>query len=397
MHFFNSKNRKKVNGTNIQMSLMRWRIYRAVEEFEMGYILRKRVATCFLVMLIFGSMFVTVHASDATLGDVQFNVWSNGTTVKVESTDKKNQVNIDLNSQGLKEGIYTTYLYDNKNRDWSDYGELVFSVKNKSTTPLKINIVLELANGEKRTVRDNRAVFLQHKDEKMLDLVYSHSEAIELGGLFEGKIYVPFASLQGVQSKDTQIMDKISDLTVWGITVISEANQEIQFELGDFSLVLLEDARVDNLVSGVQIHGDRQIQKPIHGESIARYYVDHNDPSIPVAFHLQKPMDGAVVSTDGKITLTPSIQADQLQMIALIDDKWRRQFTVDLFSSWTVNAKATDGTSLAILDSNDMTKVISATDPFLNSKILNTLRIVVVAIGIGIGIVYWSWRRTHKA
>lgn len=362
----------------------------------MVYILRKRVATCLLAMSIFGSMFVTVHASDATLGEVQFNVWSNGTTVKVESTDKENQVNIELNSQGLKEGIYTTYLYEAENRDWSDYGELVFSVKNKSTIPLKINIVLELADGTKITVRDNRAVFLQHKGEKILDLVYSQSEAIELGGLFEGKIYVPFASLQGVQSKDTQIMAELSDITVWGITVISDANQEIQFELGDFSLVLLEDAGLDNLVSGVQIHGDRQIQKPIHGESIARYYVDHNDPSIPVAFHLQKPIEGAVVSTDGKITLTPSIQADQLQMIAIIDDKWKSQFTVDLYSSWTVNAKATDGTSLAILDSNDMTKVISATDPFLNRSMLKTIRIVVVAIAVGIGIVYWSWRRSHK-
>jgi len=296
----------------------------------------------------------------------------------------------------LANGYYSAYIYELKKSNWTKYGELVFSIKNESKDPLKFNVIVERESGESLTILENSQVFIQKKGEEKLDIISPTFGSIELEGHFDGTVHIPFNSLQDKNLTEFPKEQQISQIISWGITTNIVENKELEFRVEDFELVLKENALLNNKLAGIIINGDKQVLKPIVGESIAQYSVEMNGMNERASFQLDKPINGAILTDDGRLTLTPSIQTDKLLIQVEIDNKWRKQFNVELTTPWSLNAKDKDGTSLAIPKIGEMAKVTNSSDPFLNKNTLIALRMIILTGGAIICLLYWGWRRRAR-
>lgn len=353
---------------------------------------RKILAAIVLTVLICNSMPFSVYASDSTIKP-HFLKWSNAAAISVDSNSEDDETRITMNTMGLKKGYYSTYVFENKKRDWSEYGELAFSISNETEAPLKFNMIVTLENGVRLTVSDKSAVMIQHKNSDKMNLTYPTWGSIELEGHFQGTVHVPFSSLQVQNATEPLLGQESAAITSWGIIANTTEDAKQEFYVDDFQLVLKENSRIQNELAGAVLKGDQQVLKPYIGDSIAQYSLETKDLNLPVSFKLEAPIDGVTITRDGRLTLRPDIHVDTLPLYVDIDNKWRRSFTVNLIPSWFLNAKQQDGTSLTIPTTDEMSKVTIVSDPFINKKMLIFVRIIIIVIGATMGMLYWGWRK----
>ncbi|MFH5187380.1 hypothetical protein ACHHV8_35050 [Paenibacillus sp. TAB 01] len=353
----------------------------------------RRLAGMFLFLLM-SCMVFSAYASDTVI-EPPFRHWSNGAHVTVGSAGGETRVTSD--THGLKKGYYTTYVFEAEKRNWSADGELSVPITNESGTPLKLNVIVTLADGTNLTLTDKSNVMVESLGSGRQNLQGLTYGSLELAGRFEGTVHVPFSSLHVQGGAGGESRPELDSIVSWGLTTNLEEEGTQSFRIGRVQLVPAAQAAISNELGEAVLQGDLQVVKPYIGESIAEYSLQTKSAQLKETFKLEKAVKGASLTPDGRLTLTPEISEDSLSMYVDIDGRWRKDIDVKLVPSWTLSAKQQDGTSLSIPETGQMSKVMEKSDPLLKPDMLISLRIVIVAAGAGIGLLYLGWRQRFRS
>ncbi|WP_405155267.1 hypothetical protein [Paenibacillus sp. FSL K6-0108] len=334
-----------------------------------------------------------VQAEQLQLSGNTLHEWNNGAKVDT-SVDNKGSVQIKTSTQGLEKGYYSAYVYELKNRDWSGYGALTFSIRNESDRKLPLNIVLTQSDKRSLTVSDDRNVIVVEKSTGQAELVQPVSGLIELEPGFVGQIRIPFSSLMVKDKASTAGQVKLGKVIGWGVTTTTPENAKLSFRIGNIKPLSKKQAVVENGLTTLQMTGDERVVKPVAGESIAQYAVKSSSEEKPdVQFQLATPVQGVSITPDGLLTLHTDVDAEQATIRALVNDKWNLTKTVMLDRSSAMNVQEKDGTPRSIPDPSEVTKVLSPADPMMKTSVGWFIRLLLTAAGIHGLVLYWMWRR----
>ncbi|MFS0870993.1 hypothetical protein [Paenibacillus xylanilyticus] len=335
-----------------------------------------------------------VQAEQLNLSGNTIRAWNNGTQVDA-SVDKSGSLQIITSTQGLQKGYYSAYVYELRNRDWSGYGELTFSIRNESDQTLPLNVVFTRADQSSVTVSDDRNVIVVPKATKEAALVHPVAGLIKLEPGFVGQIRIPFSSLMVQDKAKMTGQVKLSKITGWGITTTTTENAKLNFRVGNIKPVSQKQAAVENELTTLQITGDERIVKPEAGESIAQYEVlAASSKGLPNAsFQLDNPVQGASITPDGLLTLQTGVQPESLTIRALVNGKWNLTYTVMLDRSTSISVQEKDGTTRSIPSPDQVTKVLTPSNPLMKPWVEWLIRIVLTTAGIITLAAYWLWRK----
>ncbi|WP_336781415.1 hypothetical protein [Paenibacillus illinoisensis] len=335
-----------------------------------------------------------VQAEQLKLSGSTLREWNNGAQVDTHM-DKNGSIQIQTSTEGLKKGYYSAYIYELRNRDWTSYGALTFSIRNESEMTLPFNVVITRADQSSLTVADKRNVIVVPKATKEATLVHPTAGLIELEPGFVGQIRIPFSSLMVQDKAKTAGQVKLGKITGWGITTTTTENAKLNLRVGNIKPVSRKEAAAENELTTLQITGEERMVKPEAGEAIAQYEV-HSSSSkgIPNAsFQLDSPVQGASITPDGLLTLQTAVQPESLIIHALVDGKWNLTYPVILDRSTAMNVQEKDGTKRAIPSPDQVTKVVNPADPLMKPWMVWLIRIALSAAGILTLVAYWLWRK----
>ena len=335
-----------------------------------------------------------VQAEQLKLSGSTLREWNNGTQVDTQM-DKNGSIQIQTSTEGLKKGYYSAYIYELRNRDWSNYGALTFSIRNESEQTLPFNVVITRADQSSLTVADNRNVIVVPKATKEATLVHPTAGLIKLKPGFVGQIRIPFSSLMVQDKAKTAGLVKLGKITGWGITTTTTENAKLNLRVGNIKPVSRKQAAAENELTTLQITGEERMVKPEAGESIAQYEV-HSSSSKGISktsFQLDSPVQGASITPDGLLTLQTAVQPKSLTIRALVNGKWNLTYTVMMDQSTAMNVQEKDGTKRAIPSPDQVTKVVNPTDPLMEPWMKWLIRIILSAAGILTLAAYGFWRK----
>ncbi|MEO2205497.1 hypothetical protein ABGV42_17330 [Paenibacillus pabuli] len=335
-----------------------------------------------------------VQAEQLKLSGSTLREWNNGTEVDTQM-DKNGSIQIQTSTEGLKKGYYSAYIYELRNRDWSSYGALTFSIRNESEQTLPFNVVIIRADQSSLNVADNRNVIVVPKTTKEATLVHPTAGLIKLKPGFVGQIRIPFSSLMVQDKAKTAGLVKLGKITGWGITTTTTENAKLNLRVGNIKPVSRKQAAAENELTTLQITGEERMVKPEAGESIAQYEV-HSSSSKGISktsFQLDSPVQGASITPDGLLTLQTSVQPKSLTIRALVNGKWNLTYTVMMDQSTAMNVQEKDGTKRAIPSPDQVTKVVNPTDPLMKPWMEWLIRIILSAAGILTLAAYGFWRK----
>lgn len=365
-------------------------------------IYRKIITFIFIIGLFFTN-FTYVYAANS-IDYVEFtskNIkqTTNGANVKL-SPSGTDGLDINISTKGLNNGYYTTYLYENKNRDWSNYSAIGVNIDNESDEPLRLNLNIKGSDGKVLSVADEDVVFLKGEND---DLVYNMKPSygtIELPKKFNGTIYLPFNSFKQTENINPGKENGISKITSWGIFVVLKENQESNFRISNCDLIPRNSELNKYFSYNFSVDGDDTVEIPVAGEGISYYKIKaNNDENISkekVSFKLIEPVNGVTMDDGGKLTLTSEVESQKIKIAAIMDGTAVSVKEVQLLKSWTVDAKEADGTSKSIPKANEVSKIIDSNNILMNNNMLIVVRVIIILITLGFGVLYWYWKGKYR-
>ncbi|MCY6372614.1 hypothetical protein [Clostridium ganghwense] len=346
-----------------------------------------------LLMICFA---LPVYALDSNLG-LQFNsviLQANGGDTKWETVKQNGHIVLNTNTTGLEKGYYTSQLSVKAKMDWSSYGEVSFYVKNFSNKPVRINLFVILKDGTYLTVGSDEFVLLQKENQMDMKLANTQDGLIELNNDFTGSVRIPFENLK------TTIQD-LKNVISFGITTTTEENVIQKIEIGDFKLISHNNLSVPKEFSSLKIIGDKNITKPIIGESIAKYDLivnsgQESQNKNKVSFYLKEKTEGVSITEDGRLIVLTNAPAEKINIKAVVNNDFSIIFEVVLLDSLVLNLKDKEGFSLAVPKPYEVQKIISSQDIFNRTDVIILFRIIIILISTTILTLYFIWRRKWK-
>lgn len=365
----------------------------------------KSTLTFFYIVLLILSTGITVKAveegSITQLDPSNIKNTSNGANVRYDLRKDNNKyiLSVNVNSKNLKKGYYTSNIYNEMYMNLDSYGMISFDIENQSNDELRINFIIKQIDGRFLSVSNDKNVLIKKEDSDLLEMVTPSYGTISISKGFKGSIYVPFNSL-GKEGQDKQ--DKIyniSKILYWGIVQTTAENKEQNFSLSDFKLIEYNSKinQYGNLNFSIQ--GENQVQIPVVGESISQYKAEIDDSNGKVngdkiSYKIETNKKGVSISKDGLLKLETGIKPEKIKIDAIINDNnIYVSKEINLYKSWTLNAKEVDGTSKSIPKTNEVKRLIGRKYEFiLSDKFMNCIRVFVVMIicsSIGLYI-FWN-------
>lgn len=360
-------------------------------------IYRKIIIFIFIIGLFFTN-FIYVYATN-NIDYVEFtskNIkqTTNGANVTLSSSETDG-LDINISTKGLNNGYYTTYLYENKNRDWSNYSAIGVKIHNESDEPLRINLNIEKSDGNVFSIADENLVFFERENDDLIYNIKASYGTIELPEKFNGTIYLPFSSFKQTENITFDKETKISKINSWGIVLVLKENQESNVSISNCSLIPINSELNKYFSYTFSIDGDDTVEIPVAGEGVSYYKIKDIDKE-RVNFKLLEAVDGAKIDNNGKLTLTSEIKSTKIKIAAIIDGVDCTVKEVDLSKSWTVDSKDVDGISRSIPKSDEVSKIIDNNNILMNNNILIALRIGIILITVGFGVLYWYWKEKYR-
>lgn len=368
----------------------------------MNRIYRKIITFIFIIGL-FLTNFTNVYAANS-VDYVEFtskNIkeTTNGANVTLSSSGTDG-LDINISTKGLDNGYYTTYLYENRNRDWSNYSAIGVNIDNESDEPLRLNLNIKRSDGKILSVADENVVFVKGEND---DLIYNMEPSygtIELPKKFNGTIYLPFSSFKQTESTNPGKENGISKITSWGIFVVLKEDKEITVRISNCDLIPRNSELNKYFSYNFLVDGDDTVEIPVAGEGISYYKIkannDENTSKEKVNFKLIEPVGGVTMDDSGKLTLTSEVESQKIKIAAIMDGVAGSVKEVQLLKSWTVDAKEVDGTSKSIPKANEVSEIIDDNNIVMNNNILITVRVIIILITLGFGILYWYWKGKYR-
>lgn len=365
----------------------------------------KSTLTFSYIILLILSTGITVKAveegSITQLDPSNLKNTSNGANVRYDlrKDNNKSILSVNVNSKNLKKGYYTSNIYNDMYMNLDSYGMISFDIDNQSNDELRINFIIKQIDGTFLSVSNDKNVLIKKENSDLLEMVTPSYGTISISKGFKGSIYVPFNSL-GKEGQDKQ--DKIyniSKILYWGIAQTTAENKEQSFSLSDFKLIKYNSQinQYGNLNFFIQ--GENQVQIPVVGESISQYKAEIDDSNGKVngdkiSYKIETSKKGVSISKDGLLKLETGIKPEKIKIDAIINDNnVYVSKEINLYKSWTLNAKEVDGTSKSIPKTNEVKRLIGSKYEFiLSDKFMNCIRVfVVMIICLSIGLyIFWN-------
>lgn len=330
---------------------------------------------------------------------------SNGSLVKYSFSNDNTQssLNVDINSQNLKKGYYTTNIYSDLSTDWSTEGMMSFDLSNQSNSELRLNLTIRQSDGTNLYVPNDKSVFFKKENSELLKKVYPTFGAIDVPIGFKGTLSIPFSSLgkQGLSTQDK--IYSISKISSWGIFITTTENEEKIFSLSNINLIKSSSNILTSGDFNFTIQGDSRIQLPVNGESIGKYKANitdlkGNSITKQIKYEIDNPQKGISIGNDGILKVEAGVAPQKIIVNAIIgDSNIYVSSEIELFQSWTVTAKPSQSINSKIPKTTEVPSIISNTYKFLISdSVMNGIRIVVVVISVGALSLYLLWKRKNS-
>lgn len=363
----------------------------------------KKIIGCIFILLLSVINFTFAYGvenkdfTEIKLKNIQKT--TNGADVKLDfGNDTNNELSVSMSTKGLEKGYYTTYIYENENRDWSNYEAVAFDVENKSENAIKINLNIKESNGSLLSPYDNSRIILKRDGSEVMETTHPLYGTIELAKNFKGTVYMPFNSFDEKDRVSSGNKKQISKISSFGIIAVLPENQEISFALNKFTLINKNSGISKYLNSNFLIKGDDIVEIPVAGEGISDYKVESDNKeglsSSNIKFQLKESVTGVSLSNTGRLTLTPDVEPQKIQICAVIDGTVNEMMEVQLMKSWTLDAKEVDGTSKSIPKAGEVPEIISnENNILLNKNVLIGTRVAIALLAIGLGILYLYWKK----
>jgi endoglucanase len=323
---------------------------------------------------------------------------ANGSDVKLNFNGNNDELSISMNTKNLDKGYYTAYIYENENRDWSNYEAVAFNLENKSEVAIKINLNIKESNGSLLSLYDNSRILLKRDGSEVMESVHTSYGTIELAKNFKGTIYMPFNSFNEKDKTSLGNTKSITKIQSFGIVAVLPENQEVSFVVNKFALINKDSSINKYFNTNFLIKGEDTVEIPVAGEGISDYKVEaYNNEGLSssnIKFKLKESVAGISLSNTGRLTLTPEVEPQKIQICAVIDGTINETMDVELMKSWTLDAKEVDGTSKSIPKAEEVPEIISnENNILLNKNVLMGTRVAIILIAISFGILYLHWKK----
>lgn len=323
---------------------------------------------------------------------------NNGGNVTMKSNEN-NMYNFAINTNGLEQGYYTTYIYENSKCDWSNYEGIEFSIENKTDLSIRMNLNIIPENKTVLSISDNNIVMLNENGDDELKMYNPQYGTFEVPGNFNGTVYIPFNSLRKKGNEINETV-RISEINSWGITVTLSENENEEFALGNFKLIK-EGSNLRNYFEhNLDITGDKEVEIPTAGEGISDYKVidkekneNISEKGTSVEFNLKNNIEGVSLSRDGRLTLYPDAEPQDIEIEAVIDKKISKTTKIKILKSWMLTAKEIDGTIKSIPQENEVEVLMTPEKSAYVNKSIVIFRVILILSILAVVILYWKWKK----
>lgn len=374
-----------------------------------GEIMRylKKILICAVVTINFTISDVCSYAVNnnvTQMQSVELKQNNNGGSVSIKK-DGNNRYILDFDTNNLKEGYYTAYLYNfyKDSSDWTKYSGISFYIKNESADEVNFNINVKTKDNKILTVNDEDSILIQKSVSSYLERVHPlyGTAKIDLG--YEGIVYIPFNVLKENENSIYN-PNNISNVDSWGIIVTSKENDEKKIILGDFNFINPNSDLKKDFEAHYSVKGDSDVQIPTAGESISNYKLIDNKTNEPISdnvykveYYIDGDEEGVSINNDGRLTVNNKAEAKKIKAYAVINDEFKEEFEIQLIKSWTLSVREVDGTLKSIPTENEINNsLILKIKSITSKKVITGFRIFGSLITVGIVLLYWMWKSQRK-
>ncbi|MFA9378453.1 MAG: hypothetical protein ACERKZ_17160 [Lachnotalea sp.] len=253
---------------------------------------------------------------------------------KVKGEDYNIDVNVD--SQ-CGEGEYSSvFLYENKNRTITNCDAISFKLKNDKDEALQLNVTLTNNKKQSASLIDGEYAIAEDLDEQQGQLLLAEYGRFEVPANFDGTIYIPFSHLKTENGDNVNL----SRIVSWGVTTVLEMDQKAEYNISDITLWKDSEIKQNERYFQIEIDGSNQVQIPSAGEGITKYTavvkdLDGNELDTPVVFSLAEEVEGATLSEDGQLVVTPKLAESTLTIeVSTATSKNMATLAVETYVSW---------------------------------------------------------------
>lgn len=360
--------------------------------------LKKVLLIFFIIILILNTNNTVMAADSSNEAQLTLNniiTTSNGSIVKYSFniSNKNYTLKVKINSENLKKGYYTSNILSAASSDWSNYGMISFDIENESNSELRFNFVIRQANGTYLTVANDKFALIKKLNSNLLEKVSPSYGTISVSKFFDGKIYIPFKSLgkEGLNKQD--VLHSISQISSFGILETSSENEEKSFSLTNFKLIGFNSDILRKSNMDFSILGDDRVQIPVAGESIAPYKVYLPSKDEKIDYKVETTQKGIYITNNGILKIETYVLPQKIKIDAILhSSNICVSKEINLYKSWTLNAKEVDGTSKSVPKANEVKSLLGANYKFLLlSNVLNAIRILLIVLALIPFILYFLW------
>ena len=137
-----------------------------------------------------------------------------------------------------------------------------------------------------------------------------------------------------------------------------------------------------NSKSKIEIIGERSVQIPVVGETIAKYKLKYENLYLEklnskVDFKIIPEVRGVKINKDGVLTIDSDAKSGLINIESNVDDRWSSNIEVQLLESWIYEYEAKESVKVRLANSTDVKEIISDNEGQVINTIIIILRVLV--------------------
>lgn len=352
---------------------------------------RKLIVLClsalFALLFLNNSAYAVTSESQKVITPDKMKEWDNGAQVTATSNGRGSNFETDVtaDTNGLKQGYYSIYLYDLTERDISSYDGICFHLKNENNTQMKINLTFSVNSKTSVTMTDSSYAILESTDQSVREAIATVNGTISIPAHFDGSIYVPLSKLYTSDGKSIPL----NEIQSWGITAVMSANQRIKYQIGNIAFLSRSIASMKNSYYLITLTGNNKVAVPKMGSAIEFYQaqvtdLDGNPVNQSAAFYLKNNVAGVTISKDGELQVGSNCTATEITVCSKLANSADDGELTVLLQHGAIAA------SVGIPKVSAVPKITTQTEVKLN-ELVNIIRFAAVVIALFFGAVFYSW------
>ena len=137
-----------------------------------------------------------------------------------------------------------------------------------------------------------------------------------------------------------------------------------------------------NSKSKIEIIGERSVQIPVVGETIAKYKLKYENLYLEklnskVDFKIIPEVRGVKINKDGVLTIDSDAKSGLINIESNVDDRWSSNIEVQLVESWIYEYEAKESVKVRLANSTDVKEISSDNEGQVINTIIIILRVLV--------------------